>query len=155
MRGIGCALVLGLTSPLYALEAMPVSGSVQFWRRACQGLVCTTPESVGARHGVRLELDAPTGPGAIGRREVRLREGDLELELHLLWPSPPDGSRTFVVAQGRLLRRDDLGLRPLAECSQYHDDRVERFFPVGACAGYVEEGALGRSIEYGVTFFKD
>lgn len=142
-----------------AAEPVTVAGAVQFWARRCNGVRCELPEALGEKQPVSGTLAPPAAAGQIGRQTVTLtaadgEEGTLTLRLQLLWPAPPDGSTPYLAAQGNLTRSAGGVERPVAECSQYHSQDMARFFPVGACAGYVEEGD-GVFRELGVTFYKD
>ena len=66
----------------------------------------------------------------------------------VFWASPPNGGASYLASQARLMA----GGRPVAECTQYAKDDVQAFFPVGACAGFVDHGD-GTTTEYGVSFY--
>ena len=139
----------------FAAESIPVVGSVQFWTRTCSVARCDFPEAMGSRIRVNGLLTPPSRIGAIGRYEVVLTEENLSLRLQFLWPSPPDGSSPYLVAQGNLTLSGMRGAQPISECSQYQDQSQPRFFPVGACGGFVQEELDGAYREYAVTFFRE
>lgn len=154
MRGnlISWLLPLGLSATASAASAMPIRGAVQFWSRTCRVAgQCDLPSALGSRQPVTGEVAPPGAPGQIGQSTFSFAEGDLTLDLKILWPAPPNGSTPYLVAQALLTRG---GSAPVMECSQFHSQDVAKFFPVGACAGFVADPE-GGYLELGVTFYKE
>lgn len=133
-------------------ESKPVLGSVQFWSRECRAAgQCDLPTALSEKLPVAGEVAAPTRPGQAPQFAVHLVQGDLSVDLQVLWPSPPNGSTPYLVAQALLKQGDGV---PVVECTQYHSQDVAKFFPVGACAGFVPK-AEGGYLELGATFYKE
>ncbi len=130
-----------------------VEGAVQFWHRRCEtALSCGLPEALSEKFPVVGEVARPSAPGQLGQYRTSLAAAELSLSLQVYWAAPPDGTTPYLIAQFELSQ----GARPIAECTQYAEQNLSVFSPVGACSAFLpaKGGATAGFEQLGVSFYR-
>jgi hypothetical protein len=132
---------------LSLITSIAIIGSVQFWQRDCSASYeCGLPVATSERITISDNIDPPEPGSRLAVRTVKFAENDFAGNLSVYWKQDDQGS--YLAGQSLLTH----GTMRVAECSHYASDKVERFIPVGFCAGYVH--ADGKITQYGMTFYK-